>query len=92
LSKKGEWFLGTIISCVQEERCGDERARPLADFAEYAPRSVGNPAIEFPARIAIKSSARRIGSILVHTCKLKSLAVVKGSMAAAMMHGDRMIL
>src|SRR6266480_6353988 len=46
------------------------KSSPLADFAEYAPRSVGNPATEFPARIAIKSSARRRSE--EHTSELQS--------------------
>ncbi len=65
---------------------------PLAHFVDHVHRPVRNAAVECAARVAVESSARRIGRVLVDVRHLQRLAVVESGVAAAMMDHNRMVL
>src|ERR1700735_3698515 len=66
--------------------------RTLADAVDPVGGPIGDAAVQIAIRVAIESSARRIGRVLVYVRHFKSLAVVKRSVAAAMMHRHGVIL
>ena len=54
-------------------------------------RAIGDAAVEFAVRVFVERAARRVGRVLGDARHLEGFAVVEGGVAAAMVHGDRMI-